>query len=720
MIKLASTRAARRVSSAALPILLAACARPGAAPLSPAQKFNTWSRYEGEPGATHYSSLKQIDRSNVRTLGVAWSYPIADGSAAGNSPIVVDTVMYVVGKSGSIVALNAATGRELWAYPFEAETRDRGLMYWTSEDHSDRRIIATRGDYAFAIDASTGRLVASFGVGGKTDLREGIDRDHEKVRVTPSSPGVVFENLLIFGSGTGEGYESGPGDIRAFDARTGKLAWVFHTIPHPGEYGYESWPPDAWQRVGGANVWGGMSVDEKRGIVYLPIGSATYDFYGADRLGADVFANSLVALDARTGKRLWHYQVVHHDLWDYDLVTTPTLLTVKHDGKMVDVVAQATKHGFLFVFDRVTGEPLWPIEERPVPRSEMPGEQAWPTQPIPTKPAPFATQSFTEADISPYIADAAERDSIVRVVRGALNQGLFTPPSTRPTVQMPGNHGGANWGLSAADPTTGTFYVLAHDVAAILQLEPSIPTRATPGSTPAERGLYLYQANCQACHGPTLKGLPPYIPALLGVTTRLTAAQIHATVTQGRGSMPAFHNLTDQDIDALLVELANPATAPARVSQAGAPTGGSDPVRYESSYGFAFDSHGLPWNKPPWMTMTAYDLNTGAIRWQIPVGDVDSLVRQGIQTGSAAFLRGGPAVTAGGLMFMATGMKVRAYDKDSGQELWSFPLPGPAEGIPAVYQVGGRQYVAVGAGPGAAGERRAYVVFALPQPAVAR
>jgi quinoprotein glucose dehydrogenase len=363
---------------------------PAAAP------HTTWSDFGGAADAAQYSALDQINRSNVSRLQVAWTYPTGDGGNYLFNPIVVDGVIYVQAKNNSIVALDAATGTERWAHDnVRGRVTSRGMNYWESQDRSERRLLFANNQFLQAIDARTGQSIPSFGVDGRVDLRSGLDRDPSKITVQSGTPGRVFENLIILGSATNQEYDSAPGDIRAFDVRTGKLEWTFHTVPRPGEFGYDTWPPDAWKTVGGANAWGELSLDVPRGIVYVPTGSPKYNFYGANRKGANLFGDCLLALDARTGKRLWHFQMVHHDIWDYDNATAPKLLTVRHDGALVDVVAQAGKTGFLYVFNRVTGAPLWPIEERPVPRSSMPGEEAWPTQPFPTAPPPFARQSFT-------------------------------------------------------------------------------------------------------------------------------------------------------------------------------------------------------------------------------------------------------------------------------------------------------------------------------------
>ncbi|MBL8174576.1 MAG: pyrroloquinoline quinone-dependent dehydrogenase [Bryobacterales bacterium] len=598
-----------------------------------AQPYHSWSDYGGSPDSAQYSALKQIHKGNVSQLQIAWRYPAGDHNRYAFNPLTVDGTIYVMAKNNSIVALDAASGKELWTYTQPAgatPVTNRGINYWQSSDRKDRRLLFCANHSLRAIDAQTGRLIESFGARGSVDLKQGLDRDPATIRLVQSAfPGRVFENLIILGSATNQGYGSAPGDIRAFDVRTGKLVWTFHTVPRPGEFGHDTWPKDAWQRVGGANVWSEMSIDEKNGILFAPTASAKYNFYGVDRAGANLFSDSLLALDARTGKRLWHYQMVHHDIWDYDNATAPKLLTVKHDGKMVDIVAQVTKQGFVWAFHRLTGKPLWPIEERKVPKSDMPGEQTWPTQPFPLKPPPFARQSFTVDDLSPFLtpADRAKfRDDLL----SARNEGLFTPPGKRNTVQMPGNNGGANWGGTAVDPTSGRMFVVSKDLPSMLKLE------------------------------------------------------------------------KDPKQDALLEASAGD--------------------RYYSGFGFMIASDGLSPIKPPWTSLTAYDMNEGTILWKIPLGEVPELAAKGFKNTGAHYPKAGPVVTAGGLIFTGTrDKKVRALDAANGSVLWEYQLPMALEGIPAVYQWQGRQYIVfcaaaqVGLTPATQvridGE---YVAFALP------
>ncbi len=516
-----------RASSAVL--LLVFCASA-----AEKQSYTTWSDYGGSADSMQYSALKQIDRTNVNRLEQAWFYaaPGPSGRFSFN-PLIIDGIMYLVGKDSAIVALDAATGKPLWSHPVEGNPTNRGFNYWESKDRSDRRLIFAANHYLQEINVRTGVTIPSFGKDGRVDLREGLGRDPRSIgEIQSGTPGRVFENLVILGSAPGEMYGSAPGDLRAYDVRTGKMAWIFHTVPHPGEFGYDTWPADAWKYIGGNNAWGEISLDEKRGIVYFPLGSPTYDLYGADRIGANLFGDCLLALDARTGKRLWHFQFVHHDLWDYDPTAAPKLMTVRHNGKPVDIVAQATKFGFLYVFNRVTGEPLWPIEERPVPKTDMPGEVSWPTQPFPTKPPPFARQKFTVDDINPYV-DEEEKARLRDILLNARNEGLFTPPTrTRNQIAVPGENGGANWGSTAADPETGMLYVRSFDAPAIHKMTETSPERRRAGGTPEQMGFAAYMQHCIACHGADR--------ARITYPKEIDAAAFRKTLRNGKGEMPGF------------------------------------------------------------------------------------------------------------------------------------------------------------------------------------
>ncbi len=530
----------------------------------------TWTDYGGSPDSAKYSTLTQITRDNVSQLRPAWSYPTYDNTAYHFAPIVVDDVAYVLARNNSLVALDAKSGKEIWIHAELQGMAPRGINYWESADRSDRRLLFQRNSYLEAIDAKTGKSILTFGTNGAVNLREGLGRDPATVsRVQSPNPGKVFENLLILGSAPGEAYLSAPGDLRAFDVVTGKLAWQFHTVPHPGEFGYETWPKDAYKYIGGANTWGEISIDAARGIAYFPTGSPTYDYYGADRIGANLFGTSLIALDARTGKRLWHFQMVHHDLWDYDNTAAPQLTTIRHNGQLVDVVAQAGKTGFLYVFNRVTGDPIWPIEERPVPTSDVPGEQSWKTQPFPTNPPPFAKQSLTEDEVNQYILTPEDRAKWKDRISKARKGGLFIPPAIGiETVAIPGAQGGANWGTTAAHPTNGLVYVLSINVPSIYKLDLVAPGQGGGGAgrgrgaPPAVvmQGRNIYEQRCQSCHGVDLAGMGNY-PSLQGVATRLPDELLRGVITGGRLAMPP-NPMPPAEMDALLAFLFNPAAIP--------------------------------------------------------------------------------------------------------------------------------------------------------------
>ena len=680
-----------------------------AADSSATAPYTTWSAYGGGVDSAQYSALTQINKSNVSQLQQVWFYPsVGNGFRFGSNPIVAGNTMFVVGKDNNVIALDAATGKELWMYVIGGSKNisHRGLSYWESKDRKDCRVLFAANDMLQAVDARTGKIIPSFGDHGMVDLRVGISRDPKLVRrIQSGTPGRVFENLILMGSAPGEEYESPPGDLRAYDVITGKMLWVFHTVPLPGEFGYETWPKDAWKYIGGTNDWAEIAVDEKRGIAYFPLGSPTYDFYGADRHGANLFSDCLLALDARTGKYLWHYQTTHHDLWDYDLEAAPKLLTIKHDGKMVDVLAQAGKNGFLYVLDRVTGKPIWPIEERPVPQSTMPGEQSWPTQPFPTVIPPFARQKFSPDEVNPHIADPKEREKIRAEVAASHNEGIYTPVSTENTMSMPGNNGGANWGTTASDPSNGMFYVLSKEAPSMIKLEPKRPRREMRG--PAEtQGQLVYLQNCQQCHLVTLKGQPPGIPSLIGVVNKVGAKKVEDTVRNGAAPMPGFPDLTPDDIQHVIAYLSHPEKGtipPDMIARILAPPPPSlvpeTGTRYWSAYGYMNSTENLPAISPPWSTITAYDLNNGAIKWQMAPGNVTELLEKGIKGTGSYWPRGGPVVTASGLIILGTlsDSMLHVYDSETGKLIWETKVPGRPEGIPAVYEVAGREYIAISA-----------------------
>jgi quinoprotein glucose dehydrogenase len=695
---------------------------------APKKPYSTWSDFGGSMDSMQYSALEQINKTNVSKLELAWTHPVpGERVNFPFNPLVVDGFMYVIDEGPSIVALDATTGKQIWSHPVDGTPTYRGFNYWESKDRSDRRIIFSVNSYLQEVNALTGATIDTFGDDGRVNLREGLGRDVKNVGTVQSgSPGHVFENLIILGSAPGELYDSPPGDLRAYDVLTGKTVWTFHTVPRPGEFGYDTWPKDAWKYAGGDNTWSEFAIDEKRGIAYFPLGSPTYDLYGADRIGADLFGDCLLVLDARTGKLIWYFQDVHHDLWDYDLVAGPKLLTIRHDGKKVDVVAQAGKTGFLYVLNRVTGEPIWPIEERPVPKSDVPGEQSWPTQPYPTKPPPFCVQKFGVDQINPYL-DESEKARIRNILVNARNEGIFTPPVVgRTQIEVPGAHGSANWGATAGDPATGMIYVRAWDGADTRVLE-----ERQPPSQGGSSGLALYSRTCAVCHGPDRTNLPA--PA------KVESDAIKATVRNGKGEMPpiAESALSAQDLDMIIDYLANPAASGPRAAQPAQPGQPPRPprplmappppgqTRYWGPFGNPFNaSNGMPAIAPPWSELVAYDLNEGVIKWRTPLGSIPALAAQGIRNTGSVRPRNGPVVTAGGLIFVGSNGDgyIHAFDKETGKVLWESQIEANPDGIPAVYEVGGREYVAFYGAAGGDGivvrqakpEAQGYYVFALP------
>jgi quinoprotein glucose dehydrogenase len=710
-----------------------------------------WPDYGGGIANSHYYDGDRITPSNVDQLEIAWTYPTRDNGGYQFNPLVVNGVMYVLARNHSLVALDVRTGEEIWIHEGLPNITRRGITYWESDDGTDRRLIFTLDNTIQQVDAATGESIISFGNNGYVDLRAGLRREHHEIyNIQSRTPGKVFEDLLILGSTTGEGFLSPPGDIRAFDVLTGELVWQFHTISHPGEFGYETWPPGAWQYAGAANVWGEITIDAERGIAYFPVGSATYDFYGADRHGKNLFANTLLALDARTGERLWHFQHVHHDLWDYDPTSAPQLVTVRRNGRTIDAVAQATKQGYLYVFDRMTGEPVFPIEERPMPQSTVPGEETWPTQPIPDLP-PFGRLTFTVEDINPYLPEE-ERAQITETVRNAVNEGYYTPPALgRPSVQMPGNRGGSNWGTTSAHPSEGLVYVMNSDAPALLELNPR-PERRDPG---VYGGGEVYEMYCMACHGEGGEG-GGAVPSLTDVMDRLGAEQVQHVILNGQGQMPGFA-LEDDEFEALLdflsdldggddegVPVAEAAEQPERlggpvVASGGAPAarefletmprgrppgwsyheGPPYPAALDTPSERYYSDYNVRQNiiSPPWSTMVAYDLNEGTIKWQIPIGEEPEMVARGIRNTGLRGDQRAPIVTSTGLLLVATGDGYfRAIDAEDGAERWKTKLPGTPGIFPSVYELDGQPYIVVPAARGAQeGGEPSYVVFTLPE-----
>jgi quinoprotein glucose dehydrogenase len=694
--------------SALVGALVAAQAGP---PVS-ATSSSAWG-YGGGPEQRRYSPLTQINRSNVKQLDVAWTYDTGEPGAMQTQPVVVGDVLYGYTPTHKTFALNAATGAPLWTFDpgIRGSGPNRGVMYWA--DGNDRRVFAAVDNFIYALDAGTGKPIVTFGNNGRIDLRQHLGRDPESQGVRLTTPGVIFRDLMIVGGRVGESLPTSPGDVRAYDVRTGALRWSFHTIPHPGEPGYETWPNTAWEYSGAANNWAGMALDVARGVVYVPTGSAATDFYGADRLGDDLYANSLVALDAATGTRIWHFQIVRHDLWDRDLPSPPTLVTVLRDGRSVDAVAQATKHGFLFLFDRATGQPLFPIEYTMFPRSNLPGEVAADTQPMPTRPAPFARQLLT----SDVLTDrtAAAHAWALDQFKTFRSEGQFVPFSVeKPTVIFPGYDGGAEWGGQAFDPDTHLYYVNANDLAWTGQMAPN---------TGGHSGKALYLQHCAACHRDDRLGTPPQMPSLVGIDQRQSFADIIAVIRQGSGRMAAFPQLDATAVNAIAqFVLTGQDAPPAAGGGRGTMHPGINHTFRFTGYRKFLDPDGYPATAPPWGTLNAINLDTGEYAWKVPLGEYPELVKQGLRnTGSENY--GGPIVTAGGLVFIAAtnhDRKIRAFDKATGALLWEATMPSSSNATPATYAVNGRQFLVAAAGGGKSptgGPGGVYIAFALPSTA---
>lgn len=674
-------------------------------------RYETWSYYLGDPSGSQFTSLDQFTPENLDQLEVAWIYEAGgatDRSVIQTNPLIANNMVYGIGPNLKVFAVDAATGEEVWARrPIESNAVSRGLMYWADGD--DKRILVGLQQYVAAFDALTGELIKTFGNGGLLDLKLNFDRDVTDNSLVATSPGVIYQDILIQGFMTSEDLPAVPGDIRGYDVRTGALLWTFHTIPRPGEFGAGTFPENAWIFLGGANNWAGMTLDDEAGIVYVPTGSAAFDFWGGNRPGDNLFANSLIALDAKTGQRLWHYQTVKHDIWDRDLPSPPNLVTITKDGKTFDAVAQPTKSGHIFIFDRKTGEPIYPIEEVPVFSSQLDQEIVASSQALPALPPPVSRQNLSEDDLNDWSVDY---DSLKTILSQVSNRGQFDPPSTEGTVIFPGFDGGAEWGGSAYNPETGWLYVNANEMPWVLTM---VPLENNEGGSLSEQGRGVYESYCMMCHGAELQGTQFHGNALplVGLNKRLSMDSVLTILNTGRNEMPAFSFISDNRKKAVAAYLMED-TLSDGIAELN--------MRPEKPYGHKgyirfVDSEGYPAVKPPWGTLNAIDLNSGKIMWQVPLGEVEELKKRGISaTGTENY--GGPIVTSTGLVFIASTPDkfLRAFDARSGAELWRYKLPFASMATPAMYEVNGRQFLVLAAGGGKISKDRGglYMAFSLP------
>jgi quinoprotein glucose dehydrogenase len=697
--------------------LLFACRGPG--------KNLDWTIYRGDEGSNAYSPLDQINKSNVDQLKPAWTYRA--GRASENTtlecnPLIIDGVLYGLSPTIRAFALDAKTGEELWVFnPFEEDHKQggfyRGLTFWSEGD--EKRLFMSAGHRLIALDPTTGKQIESFGDSGFVDLKKGLHDGKEREEdIKNTSPGIIYRDLIIVGSVTGEEYESSPGHIRAYDVRTGTQRWIFHTVPQPGEYGYDTWK-NGNESSGGCNAWSGLSIDSKRGIVFAATGSPTFDFHGGERIGKNLFGNSVLAINASTGKLIWHYQTLHHDIWDYDLPAPPNLVTIQKDGKSIDAVIQLTKQGYVFFFDRETGELLYPVEEKSVAASKMPGEESWPTQPVPAKPPALGRHGFDENEITNI--SKASHDYVLELTKKFSWGDIYTPPAPEGLVQMPGMRGGAEWSGGCVDLETNMMYVGINNIANVVEMEErkeDDPSALSEMTVP-DAGQFLYQKSCAVCHGLDRGGNGAF-PNLVNIGERLKPSEIRMVMNEPTGRMPSFKALPEGDKDAIIAfllgikekKLYKPLTSKESESKVKA-------KRYRmKAYNFLKDENGYPGTTPPWGTLNALDLNTAEIKWSIPLGAYSALTARGIPpTGTQLF--GGGIVTAGGLIFIAATAdeKFRALDKRTGKILWEYQLPCGGYATPSTYSIDGRQYVIIAAGGGGSQATRTgdyYIAFALP------
>ncbi|GAC1385388.1 MAG: hypothetical protein NVSMB45_14140 [Ginsengibacter sp.] len=701
----------------------------------PQSDYNDWKYYGGTTENIHYSTLKEIDTNNVTGLQPVWTYHTGDLDQSNSqmqvNPIVINDVLFGVSPKLKLIAINAGTGKLQWSFdPFDTTialqkrpsgfgiNACRGVTYYADGD-SNKRIFYTAGSLMYCIDAVTGKPVNSFGQQGTIDLHNDLGRDVSQLYVTSTTPGVIYRDMIIISTRVAEDAAAAPGHIRAYDVYSGKLKWIFHTIPYPGEPGYETWEDsEAYKHIGGANAWSGLTLDKQRGIVFAPIGSASFDFYGGKRLGQNLYANSVLALEAATGKRIWHFQTVHHDVWDRDPPTAPALVTIQKDGNIINAVVQVTKSGFIFLLDRYSGQPVFPVEEKQVPvNTDLVGEKLSPTQPFPTVFSPFVRQVLTEKDLNNLVPDSSYQDIKKRLA--SFNTGnMFNPPSKNGTIIFPGFDGGAEWGGPSFDPSTGILYINASEMPWVLTMIPiqkSIKNAAEKISYGME-GKNIYSANCMSCHGTVRQGGGNY-PAILNANKKYTYDQFYDLLKNGRRMMPSFKQLSNEEKESLASFILNDTVSQKKVASVkpSKPDPYLDLPYATTGYNKFLTKEGYPAVMPPWGTLTAVDLKNGKVIWKDTLGDYPEFKAKGIHTGTENY--GGSVVTAGGLLFIAATKdeKLRAFNKATGKLLWEFKLPTAAFATPSVYQVNGKEFLVVACGGGKLGTKSgdAYIAFSL-------